>query len=214
MLANTLALSLLFLPGAVLAQPGPAAAKPVDASELAGRDDDGMPSRGSPADLALWSSMRDDQNQVFAEWAVATRLFHQSKSGRREATLASLAREKPELAPRAEALRARLLAARQGGWQVLTSTWPVDPRLGCRAEMQNLAGVMEGLPGQPAAVGLDAAREEARACQAKERPALALLAKMNRDLASALSDVDGFLEKPAVANEPVASSAGPGRWKP
>ena len=143
------ALAALALLGAAPAPPGPKSTTPAPPpmvwSEMEGEP--GVPQRGAPADQALWRSMQADHHQTIAERGLAHRLYYRLRPEREDAGLVALAKEQPALAPKVEALRKRLQAARQVHFRLMSVQWPVDPRRGCRSEMLDLAGRHGGAAG-------------------------------------------------------------------
>lgn len=179
---------------------------------------DGRPSRGTPEDRALWAAMRDDQNQMSIERALALKLYYRLRNESEDAQLAALAKERPGLSTQIEALRRRLYAARTASFDVLSRKWPVDPRLGCRSEMHDLGGAMEALPGQAGGSELGLARDRSLRCQARLRLVLQPLRKTSRDLLAVVEDVDKMLAAGSRAPDKQMSTptteTAPGAAKP
>jgi len=186
---------------------GPAAPLPDQPPLAAEPLDDGRPSHGAPQDLALWATMRDEQNQMSVERALARKLYFRLRAEDEDAQLAALAKARPELSARIDPLRQRLYAARKTSFDLMSSKWLVDPRLGCRPEMYDLGGAMEALPGQPGGSDLAPAREGALRCQVRLRLVLDPLRKTTRELQAVVADVERFLA--ANRATPVAPTPGP-----
>jgi hypothetical protein len=155
--------------------------------------------KGSPEDQALWEKLVTTQNRVTASRAEALRMVKQLEEARYEQRLAEMAKQATgETAAKTEALRQKLLAAWNVDFQTLTRQWPVDPRLGCRAERLDLEVAMES--GDKAEV--QRTRAPAVVCLDKMALAVNQMEKANRDLASVVAEVQAAIPAPAGKGAP------------
>jgi hypothetical protein len=190
-----LPLSLLMPALVAAAPPTPAALPPAELS-------DGYPMpKGSPEDQALWQKLVTTQNSVTISRAQALDLMRRLDEARYDLRLAdAAARSSGAVADRAKALRARLLDSWNEVFQVLTSQWPVDPRLGCRSERLDLEGAMEATDDHE----LRRSRAAAQTCFDKMAGAVARMEGANRGLEAVVAEA-----KAAVVGAGPASPAGP-----
>jgi hypothetical protein len=151
--------------------------------------------KGSPEDQALWEKLVTTQNTVTTSRAEALRMVKQLEEVRSEQRLAEMAKQATgETAAKTEALRQKLLAAWNADFQTLTRQWPVDPRLGCRAERLDLEVAMES--GDKAEV--QRTRPPARLCLDKMTLAVNQMEKANRDLSLVIAEVQAAILAPAA----------------
>jgi hypothetical protein len=199
-------LAALALAAGLAAQPEPLPA-PAPADADASAPDLALPLRGAPEDLATWKAMREDLHQVQIQRGLAHRLYYRLRPEAETTRLAAIAREHPAENARVDALLRRLYPARKMQYDMMAAIWPVDPRRGCRAEMDDLKVAMEAGPGPEARKLLDSARVQARVCNEKLRSALGPLTQTNRELVAALADVDAYLATAPPVTLPAAAGA-------
>jgi hypothetical protein len=212
-----------------VASPTPAATKPAPGLEPAAaskaappppalaapgpdeQDEPGAPVRGSAEDLALWRSLRDDWHQLIIERAAAHKLYYQLRPEQETARMLAVEKEHPELVPTVGPLQKRLAAARGAQYQIMSQRWPIDPRRGCRVEMDALASAMDASAAPGGQEGAESARVYALICTEKLRSVLAALKPANVELQAAVAEVNAFLAKaPPPAAAPGAVT-GPGK---
>lgn len=149
---------------------------------------------GSRADVLLWKELLDAQNDLVIQRRRAELLLRRFNGERHDARLADLAlrTEGPE--------RKRVVDARSqlgNAWRDLsrryTQQWPVDPRLGCRAQTYDLEGTLHAAPGSAGAAALGEARLAARSCQGKLQSVLEPLRQENRAMEDALARADAVV---------------------
>lgn len=204
LLTGFLALPLLLHPPATAA--AESAARGVPEMTFTGQT---FPPTGSPEDQALLGSMLTAQADMLGERATAIRLMQRLKDGRYDERLAVLAKEgPPEAARHAEDLRRRLAAAWDRDRAILTSKWPVDPRLGCRERGIQFEVLMGAQPGTRAAAELPLARAYAKACLDRQLTAIRPLREATRTLVSVLSEVEAALTAARGDARGVETSAG------
>lgn len=150
-----------------------------------------------PSDQALLDAVIGAGKGAVVERNRAGRLLGEARASRPDEALAAAARAAagPDAA-RLMALRARLRQAWGEAATILSTPWPVDPRLACRRQAQALRQAMAAAGGSPLSPERPV-RVEAQRCLARLSPMLEKLRTADRRLEEASADARSALEPPA-----------------
>lgn len=153
-----------------------------------------FPPPGPPDDQALLGSMLTTHARLLDGRMLAIRtmkrLYEDDLLGRLERQ--AVAAPAPS-AGRGAALRERLKRAWEADRELLARPWPIDPRLGCRAEGIELEVVMADAAEPGRARRAEAAREAARRCLARQTSVLTPLEAANEALRTADTEARALL---------------------
>jgi len=186
-----------------------AAAAGAPASTFTGRP---FPPPGTPQDQALLGSMLTTHAALLDGRMLAIRLM---KRLHEDDVMGRLARQEapagPDAAARRRDLRERLQRAWDADRELVSRPWPVDPRIGCRAEGIELEVVMADAekPGRA-----QAAREAAQKCLARQVSVQKPLEAANRTLLAADAEARAALARTSPPTPATAAQAAPAAGAP
>jgi hypothetical protein len=168
---------------------------------------------GSREDQALWSGLITTQSEVTLSRARALQLLRQNDEARYDLALAEPTRLAPGTSPaRAAELRQQLLVSWNAVYQIMVAQWPVDPRLGCRAQRLDLEVAMDSGDAPEVA----RTRAAARPCLDKMAGAVARLEAAIRALESSVAEAKAAVPPSPPPKGPgqAAAAAAPGASMP
>lgn len=179
------------------------ASSPAPSTTFTGRK---FPPPGAPEDQALLRSLLVTQAALLDGRMLAIRTMKRLHQDGIEEQLAR--KEAAAGAPAAAAphrdLRDRLKRAWDADRELVTRPWPVDPRIGCRAEGIELEVIMADAARPGGERRAQAAREAARACLERQSSVLRPLGAANRKLLDVDAEARSAL---AGASEPGAPAS-------
>lgn len=162
---------------------------------------------GTRSDVFLWKQAIDWQNDLVIQRGQAEALLRKFYREKHDGRLVGLK------APDAD--KERILEVRKHlgfAWKdvsdLMSRQWPVDTRLGCRMQFQDLGGAMEAAPGSFGASSLAEARVELVGCLRKVQGVLEPLQKANQKLTAAFAEADAVLV--AAPADPGTAGSQPG----
>lgn len=167
--------------------------------------------QGSKADVFAWKQAIDLQNELVIRRKAAEELLRTFQRNQHDARLAKLiAVQTSEGArQRLHAIRKRLGYSWKAVSDLIAAPWPVDARLGCRAQVLDLESAMSASLGTTDTASLPDARLQLRACTRKVQGVIGPLQAADETFASALAAADGVLGTAAGVAGPDAGGPGP-----
>lgn len=150
--------------------------------------------QGSKADVFSWKLAIDLQNELVIRRKAAEDLLRRFQREQHDARLVELIAQSDEAGrKRLHEVRKRLGYAWKAVNDLVTAPWPVDTRLGCRAQVLDIESALSAALGSAESSNLPDARLRLRACTKKVQGIVGPLKAAGETLAAAFAAADVVL---------------------